>query len=93
MQGLSDIKEDCAEEGMHWNYVEETCNEQPATCALTCWEGGLDLDLCQYQTGCPSGFASSGERSSTCCIPIPPSCPVAVEVDGKAFQSSGFSVR
>ena len=90
-RGCPTSQEDCAEEGMYWNYVMETCNEQPATCAATCWEGGLDLDPCQYQTGCPSGFASSGERSSTCCTPIPPSCPVAVDVDGKGFQFTNLS--
>jgi len=82
--------EECENRGEFWNYVTETCSEQAATCAVTCWEGGLDVDYCQYQGGCPPGFTQGEQRGSQCCDPIgpPPPCPVAIDVDGKGFHLS-----
>jgi len=53
----------------------------------TCWESGLDVDFCQYESGCPPGYSYGELRGSQCCDPIPPPpCPVAVDIDGHGFQ-------
>jgi len=84
---IAGTAEECESQGRYWNYMTETCQDSEATCAETCFEGGLDKDLCKYPTGCPPGYSYGELRGSSCCDPIPPPpCPVVVDVDGKGFH-------
>ena len=80
-----DTEEECEQAGLYWNFSESTCNSTPQECPGYCEEqGGIDLDLCQYEFGCPQGFQAGDSRTGLCCFPAP--CPVVVDVDGSGFQ-------
>ena len=85
---LCDVFEEassCQLLGYFWNYTNSTCNTTSQGCPGFCEEpGGIDLDLCQYQFGCPQGFQAGNSRTGQCCFPAP--CPVVVDVDGSGFQ-------
>lgn len=75
----------CEQAAMYWNFLTGTCNSTPQECPGFCEEpGGIDLDLCQYEFGCPQGFQAGDSRTGQCCLPAP--CPVVVDVDGSGFQ-------
>lgn len=83
---LPDTRDECESQGMYWNYFEETCDSIPQECPGLCnEEGGIDEDPCKYETGCPPGYEGSQLRSSQCCFPTP-SCPIAVDLEGKGFE-------
>jgi hypothetical protein len=78
--------EECDQAELFWNFFNSTCNTTPQECPGFCDEaGGIDMDLCHYEFGCPVGFSGGGLRSEQCCFPPPP-CPVLIDVDGNGFR-------
>lgn len=77
----------CRAAGQHWNFSNNTCNDDPQSCPEFCQgyignnEGGCwdGVDYCQYEYGCPSGTTDGG--GGCCCYPT----PILFDVTGNGF--------
>ncbi len=76
-------QQQCYENSYYWNFSEGTCNESPQECPVFCDEAGVDLDLCQYASGCPLGYSAGHTRDSTCCFP---GSPIVIDTNGDGFD-------
>lgn len=78
----------CTESGLYWNFTDNSCNEEPVSCAEHCWgynlldAGGCwdAVDYCGNEWGCGFGFTDGG--SGCCCGPT----PILIDVSGQGFD-------